>query len=107
MSFLSSQDARAVGAPIVCLLVCALDRIPRKDDLAPLVARFRAGESLADLAAAIAASDEFLARHGPAGPPDTHYATALYAAIDGQDPPADVATILALSGMSRARGPTC
>jgi GT2 family glycosyltransferase len=103
MSFLSSQDARAVGAPIVCLLVCALDRIPRKDDLAPLVARFRAGESLADLAAAIAASDEFLARHGPAGPPDTHYATALYAAIDGQDPPADVATILALSGMSRAR----
>jgi GT2 family glycosyltransferase len=101
MIFYAASDVRAFAAPILRLFVTALGRAPRAAELAPLVARLRAGESLAALAASIASSNEFLARHGPAGPADHHYLTALYEAVDAGGLPAHAADDLLRPGVTR------
>ena len=84
--FRSAADAHAVGAPIVRLFRTALGRTPDLPSLQPLVARRRRGDALPDLADALASGAEFLARHGPPGPPDGHYLRSLFWAVDGEDP---------------------
>ncbi len=103
MKFRSAAEARTLGAPLVRLFVTGLARSPSPSELAPLLDRLRAGDDLGDAAAAMTASSEFLARHGPAGPVDRHYIRALFWAIDGQDPPeTEIARLLAQSNPSRA-----
>ena len=103
MKFRSAAEARSLGAPLVRLFVTGLARSPSPSELAPLLDRLREGDDLGDAAAEMAASGEFLARHGPAGPADRHYIRALFWAIDGQDPPeAETARLLAQSNPSRA-----
>jgi GT2 family glycosyltransferase len=102
MIFCDANDANEFGAPVVRLLVTALGRVPGSADLAPLVTRLRAGEGLADLAKSVAGSDEFLARHGPAGAVDQHYVRALYWAVDGADPaPGQMADVFGQQGVTR------
>ena len=100
-TFRSAAEAYAVGAPVVRLLVIALGRSPDAGSLQSLVARRRRGGSLADIASAIVDDAEFLARHGPPGPPDQHYLRALFWAVDGQDP-ADADAALLASAATRA-----
>ena len=103
MTFRSAAEARSRGAPLVRLFVTGLARAPSPAELAPLLERLRAGDDLADAAVAMAASDEFIARHGPDGPPDQHYVRALFWAIDGRDPPeSEMARLLAQPKPSRA-----
>ena len=102
MIFDSAIDAQTVGAPIIRLFVTALGRKPDLPSLTDLVARARAGASLAGLAGDITGRAEFLARHGPAGPPDQHYIRSLFWAIDGAETAdADIARMLAQPGSSR------
>ena len=102
MKFRSASEARTLGAPLVRLFVTGLARAPSPFELAPLLERLRAGDDLGDAAAAMAASSEFLARHGPHGPADRHYIRALFWAIDGQDPPeAETARLLGQPKPSR------
>ena len=103
MMFRSTAEARTLGAPVVRLFVTGLARSPVFAELAPLVERLRAGDDLGDAAVAMAASPEFLNRHGPDGPPDADYIRALFWAIDGQDPPdAERDRLLAQINPSRA-----
>ena len=103
MKFRSAAEARSLGAPLVRLFVTGLARSPSPSELAPMVERLRAGDDLGDAAAVMAAGAEFLARHGPAGPPDGHYVRALFWAIDGRDPPdGETERLLAQPAATRA-----
>ena len=93
--FHASADARALGAPLVRLFVAALGRTPDPPSLQALVQQRRRGGSLAEIADALAGGAEFLARHGPPGPPDEHYLRALFWAVDGHDPADGDAALLA------------
>ena len=99
--FHASADAYAVGAPLVRLFVVALGRTPDPPSLQALVQQRRRGGSLAEIADALTGGAEFLARHGPPGPPDEHYLRALFWAVDDQDP-ADEDIALLASPASRA-----
>lgn len=93
--FTSAAAAHAVGAPLVRLFVTALGRIPDEIGLRALVERRRRGEDLPQIASTLTGITEFLARHGPTGPPDEHYLRALFWAVDGEDPADEDATLLA------------
>jgi GT2 family glycosyltransferase len=112
--FYSSTDAHNTGAPIVRLFVTALARPPDRPGLDSLVSAWRAGTDLLGLAEAIVALPEFLSRHGPDSPPDSHYLRALFWAVDGVDPgetdgallvpsTTRAALLLAVSQSARAR----
>ena len=112
--FTSAADAHAVGAPVIRLFVTALGRTPDPPGLQALVTQRRRGDSLTQLVETIVNGTEFLARHGPPGPPDGHYLRTLFWAIDGEDaadednalltPPATRASVLlAVSQSQRAR----
>ncbi len=95
IGFRSAAEAYDVGAPLVRLFVAALGRRPDAPSLQALVQRRRRGGSLAEIAEAVAGGAEFLARHGPPGPPDEHYLRALFWAVDGEDAADDDAALLA------------
>ena len=87
MQFRSAAVARSLGEPLVRLFATALARSPSASELTGLAQRMRAGDDLGEIAIWMTGTDEFLARHGPDGPPDRHYLRALFWAVTGQDPP--------------------
>jgi GT2 family glycosyltransferase len=93
--FRSAQDAYTVGAPIVRLLVTALGRTPHAPELQSAVQAARRGQSLEQLAQSLVGGAEFHSRHGPSGPPDSHYLLALFWAVDGENPSPEDAALLA------------
>ncbi len=84
----SAADARVVAAPLVRLFITGLARPPSRSELEQPALRLQAGDDLGAFAAEMAASAEFIARHGPDGPPDDHYLRALFWAAFGEEPPA-------------------
>ena len=101
--FQSAADAQKFGAPIVRLFITGLARLPDPPTLQKLVAQVRSGATLGDIADHLAASPEFLARHGPAGPPTHHYVQSLFWAIDTDNTPTAQSTELAAQpGATRA-----
>ncbi len=103
MQFRSAAEARSLGEPLVRLFATALARSPSASELTGLTQRMRAGDDLGEIAIWLTGTDEFLARHGPDGPPDRHYLRALFWAVTGQDPPdLERDRLLAQSNATRA-----
>ncbi len=101
--FRSAADAQAVGAPIIRMFATGFGRMPDPPELLELVAAIRAGIPLGAMADRLVAGPEFLARHGPDGPPNPHFVRALFWAIDGEaTADEDCARLLAPPGASRA-----
>ena len=88
-------EVRSLVEPVFRLFRVALGRAPEPEAQRSFTERQRNGVGFRELAAAIAGSAEFVARHGPDAPPDRAYITRLHRpAFDREPPPELLATLL-------------
>jgi len=104
--FMSAEDARTVGGPLLRLHRAALGRDPDAAGLAALVAARHKGADLLDLARVLAGTAEFAAIHGPGGA-ETPASSAFAAQVARQafgsaDDPAAAALGASMEGLGRA-----
>lgn len=104
LPFEDDQEALQLGGPIVRMFRTGLARVPDQHGLLVAVRRLRAGgTTLHALAAAMAVSPEFLARHGPDAPADAFFLKSLFRSAFGRDPdPAAIKTLVGPTGTARA-----